>query len=247
MKYIRLIGLVFMLALMVGCKNGKEVLEIPITILYDKPLPHEELKKIDSLYALVNPSDLDSALVIYRFVLCRTDLSNFTFDSIEKEASFLKAAQKWISGGIKNPEKYERDVRLAIEKFRFNPLLLASESSMRSRDSLVNIFGKNSLWVAYVPSGNPITLNGKAITVFNRIDSLRNYLLRSYQQNESRKIRVLFDPQQKDRLNIAIESPPRIVDTPPPSPPPPPPPSPPPPPPPSPPPYPPPSPPPPPL
>jgi len=217
-KIFLLISVAITLSACNGC--SKEVLEVPITIVFDHKLQNQEIVKNDSLYKLLSPfySDNDSFLIVSKFQIDRIDLNAILVDSLIIEKGLLNDAQKWLTGGMKNHSKIKKNYVKQLEKKNLNPNFFI-EGDEKYVDSF-KVKNENLEPIVFSKNLTSYNWNGKSLKIFSRIDSILDFIKNNAIElkNGSEKYRkpiILFEP----KINIVEKTLPPSPPPPPPAPP----------------------------
>ncbi len=204
-KIFLLISVLITLLFCNGCKKS-EVVEVPITIVFDHELQNQEIVKNDSLYKLLTPfySENDSFLIASKFEMVRIDLDAILVDSMIIEKGLLSDAQKWLTGGMKNHAKFKKNYVKQLEKKNFNPKFFIKGDSKYVDSFIV----KNKNLEPVVFSKNLISYNwyGKSLKIFSSIDSILDFIKHNAIElkDKDHKTIILFEP----KVNLVEKTPP---------------------------------------
>ncbi|MEK0413990.1 MAG: hypothetical protein RL070_1478 [Bacteroidota bacterium] len=183
-----------------GCKRA-EVIELPMTIIIDHQLTSLNLSSDKDLETIISPFYVnnDSILISPKFVIKRIDLKDPIVDSIaEKEGGMIAVAQSWLVGGKKNDVKYKKIKDKNIE----NKILSLAFTQATGKEQYVDSFLANNKieYVFFVKDNIAYNDFKKSnFRVFNRVDSLQNFINKSLSlaQSGKKKINIFFNPRQK--------------------------------------------------
>jgi hypothetical protein len=194
-----LFGALFVLLTLVSCKRA-EVIELPMTIIIDHQLSSLNISSDKDLVSIISPfyTNNDSILISPKFIIQRIDLKEPLLDSIaEKEGGIVEIAQDWLVGGKKNDVKYKKIKEKNIDKKLLSLGFTIATGNQQYVDSFLK---NNNIEYVFFVNDNVAYSNYKKLNlkVFNRIDSLQNFVRNSLSlaQSGKKRINIFYKPTQ---------------------------------------------------
>ena len=187
---------------LVSCKRAA-VIELPMTIIIDHRLNSLNISDHEDLVAIISPFNVrnivnnhDSLLISPKFVIKRVDLKDPLADSIsENNKGIIEKSSDWLTGGTKNAVRYQK-----IQTRKINKMVLAKDfSALVGEKQFVDtfMFHNNIEYVFFVKSDSAYNYyKNLNIKVFNKLDSLQNYISSNLNLAKSgkKKISIFYDP-----------------------------------------------------
>jgi hypothetical protein len=172
-----------------------------MTIIIDHQLNSLNISSDRDLLEIASPFYVynDSILISPRFVIQRIDLQLPLRDSIsENEGGIIASAQSWLVGGKKNHVKYKKIREKNINKKNLD---IGFAQLLGNGKFIDTFFKQNNAEYIFFVKDNIAYNNYKRFNfkVFNRVDSLQNFIKNSLSlaQSGKKKISIIFKPNQQ--------------------------------------------------